>query len=47
MFGASLKSVARWRKTGRITGFRTPGGAWRYPADHIRTLYRAARTERL
>lgn len=32
------KTVDRWRKEGKVTGRRTPGGAWRYPVAQLADL---------
>ena len=33
LFRVDIKTVARWRRTGRIPHFLTPGGHGRYPRD--------------
>lgn len=36
-FGVDPKTVIRWVKTGRLRGYRTPGGRLRIPAEDVET----------
>jgi len=41
LFGVDPKTVCRWAQKGKLRGFRTPGGHWRFQ----RTVIRAALAE--
>jgi excisionase family DNA binding protein len=38
IFGVDPKTVSRWDKSGKLTGFRTPGGHRRFREADIRAI---------
>jgi excisionase family DNA binding protein len=46
LFQVSERTVSEWAKRGQIPSVRTPGGHRRYPADGIRALLHADRSDR-
>lgn len=41
-FRVDEKTPARWAKSGRIPGLKTPGGAWRFRRNEIEALLAGA-----
>ena len=46
MFGVTPQTVKRWRQTGKITFYMTPGGQSRFPRDTTDALLAASQTKR-
>ena len=40
LFGVGAAAIYRWRRTGRLTFIRLPGGRFLYPAGPVNELYR-------
>jgi predicted site-specific integrase-resolvase len=38
LFGVNMATVRRWAKSGRLAGFKHPGGHWRYTWDSLAAL---------
>ena len=39
IFGVSAKTVSRWAQSGRLPGFHTPGGHYRFKRSDVEALY--------
>lgn len=35
MFGVSVDAVRMWAEAGKLRGFRTPGGQWRFRREDV------------
>jgi len=38
VFGVSVETVRQWAEAGKLQGFRTPGGHWRFRRSEISAL---------
>ncbi len=43
LFRVAPCTVASWRRSGRLTAIRTPGGEYRYEADRVRAILNGGR----
>lgn len=42
LFRVDPKTVSRWAESGRLKGFRTPGGHWRFRESDVRKVLHGA-----
>lgn len=40
MFAVTPTTVKRWAEDGKLPGFRTPGGRWRFHREDVEQLLR-------
>jgi excisionase family DNA binding protein len=43
--GVHLSTLKRWAREGRVAGFRTPGGHWKFSKADLDAFLAAGRTE--
>ncbi len=42
MFAVSEETVNRWANEGKLAGFKTPGGRWRFTTEQLERAFEAS-----